>query len=77
LRDVKLAIRNGSVIRSASAFGRLATTSWILLEDHEALHDAQCEVAVLRANRSDENEVLLVAAAAGVRLDDGRGSALA
>ena len=37
----------------------------------------QCEVAVLRANRSDENEVLLVAAAAGVWLGDGRGSALA
>jgi len=77
LRDVKFAIRNGAVIRSASAFGRLATISWILLEDHEALHDAQCEVAVLRANRSDENEVLLVAAAAGVWLGDGRGSALA
>jgi cation transport ATPase len=77
LRDVKLAVRNGAVIRSANAFGRLATTSWVLLEDHEGLHDAQCEVGELRINRSDENEVLPVAAAAGVWLGDGRGSALA
>jgi Cu2+-exporting ATPase len=76
LRDVKLAIRNGAVVRSADAFGRLAATSWILLEDHEALHDDRCEVAELRTNRLDENGVLLAAAAAGVWLGDGRGTAL-
>ena len=77
LRDVKLAIRNGAVVRSGNAFGRLATTSWILLEDHEALHDDRCEVAELRTNRLDENGVLLAAAAAGVWLGDGRGRAIA
>jgi Cu2+-exporting ATPase len=76
LRDIKLASRNGVVVRSGATFGRLAKTSWILLEDHEALHHRSCDVAEIRGNRLDESRVLLAAAAAGVWLGDERGPAL-
>jgi cation transport ATPase len=77
LRDVKLAIRNGAVVRLGNAFGRLATTSWIILDDHEALHHLGCDVAEMRTNRLDEARLLLAAAAAGAWLGDERGPALA
>jgi Cu2+-exporting ATPase len=76
LRDIKIASRNGVVVRSGAAFGRLAKTSWILLEDHEALHHRNCDVAEIRGNRVDESRLLLAAAAAGVWLGDERGPAL-
>ena len=77
LRDVRLASRNGVVVRLGASFGRLAQTSWILLEDHEALHHRSCDVAEIRANQLDETRLLLAAAAAGVWLGDERGPALA
>jgi cation transport ATPase len=55
LGDVKLAFRNGAVVRSGSAFGRLAATSWILLEDHERLYDAECEVAEISTRREPDS----------------------
>ncbi|HEX3417476.1 MAG TPA: HAD family hydrolase [Stellaceae bacterium] len=76
LRDIKLASRNGVVVRSGAAFGRLAKTSWILLEDHEALHHHSCDVAEIRGHRLGESRLLLAAAAAGVWLGDERGPAL-
>jgi Cu2+-exporting ATPase len=76
LRDIKLASRNGVVVRSGAAFGRLAKTSWILLEDHEGLHHRSCDVAEIRGNRLDESRLLLAAAAAGVWLGDERGPAI-
>jgi Cu2+-exporting ATPase len=77
LRDVKLAIRNGAVVRAGNAFARLAAASWIVLEDNEALGDAECGVSEIRTNRLDEKQALLAAAAAGVWLGDERGPALA
>jgi cation transport ATPase len=77
LRDVKLAIRHGSVVYAGNAFGRLATTSWIFLNDHEALHRAGCDVAEMRTHRLDAARLLPAMAAAGVWLGDERGPALA
>ena len=77
LHDVKLAIRNGAVICLGDAFERLATTSWVLLDDHEALHHAECDVAEIRTHHIDDSQLLLAAAAAGVWLGDERGPALA
>jgi cation transport ATPase len=77
LRDVKLAACNGIVVRVGTAFERLASTSWVLLEDHELLHHRDCDVSEIRANRLDEARLLLAAAAAGVWLGDERGPALA
>jgi cation transport ATPase len=76
VRDVKLAMRYGSVVRSGNAFERLATTSWILLDDHEALHRADCDVAEMRIGRLDEARLLPAAAAAGMWFGDERGPAL-
>lgn len=77
LRDVKLAAWNGIVVRLSTAFKRLASTSWVLLEDHELLHYCDCEVVEIRTNRRDEHRLLHVTAAAGVWLGDERGPALA
>jgi Cu2+-exporting ATPase len=76
LRDVKLAGCNGIVIRLGTAFERLASTSWVVLEDHERLHHRDCELEEVRTNRRDEAQLLLAAAAAGVWLGDERGPAL-
>jgi cation transport ATPase len=76
LRDVRSAIRNCAVIRSASALERLATTSWIVLDEHEALHQAGCEVAEVRTKGLDESRLLPAMAAAGMWLGDQRGPAL-
>src|SRR5262249_39100945 len=40
LRDVRLAFHHGAVIRAGHALGRLATTSCVVLDDHEELHHA-------------------------------------
>jgi len=76
LRDVRSAIRNCAVIRSASALERLATTAWIVLDEHEALHQAGCEVAEVRTKQLDEARLLPAMAAAGMWLGDARGPAL-
>ena len=76
-RDVKLAIRYGALVRVGDAFRRLATASWVILEDHEALHHAGCDVADIRTNQLDEARLLAAATAAGAWLGDERGPALA
>jgi cation transport ATPase len=77
LCGVKLAMRNGAIVCRGDAFGRLATTSWILLEDNEALHDAQCDLAEISTHNLGESQLLLAAAAAGAWLGDERGLILA
>ena len=76
LRGVKLAIRNGVVVRVANALRRLAAISWIVLDDHPTLHRVGCNVAEIRTKRLDENRLLPAVAAAGVWLGDERGAAL-
>jgi cation transport ATPase len=76
LRDVRLAFRHGAVIRAGDALGRLATTSCVVLDDHENLHHAGSDVAELRTKRLDEARLLPAMAAAGVWLGDERGPAL-
>jgi len=77
VRDVKSAIRNGAVIRTDGAFERLAKTSWVVLDEHEALHQSGCEVVEVRTKRLDESRLLPAMAAAGIWLGDERGQALA
>jgi len=77
VRDVRFAMRNGAVLRAGNAFGRLATTSWIVLDDHPALHHAVCDVAEVQTKWLDEARLLPVMAAAGIWLGDVRGRALA
>ena len=77
VRDVRSAIRNGAVIRTDGAFERLAKTSWVVLDEHEALHQSGCEVADVRTKRLDESRLLPAMAAAGIWLGDERGPALA
>ena len=77
LRAVKFAIRHGAVIRAGNAVARLATTSWIFLDDHEALNRAGCDVAELQIRGLDEARLLPAVAAAGIWLGDERGPALA
>jgi Cu2+-exporting ATPase len=77
LRGVKSAFRLGAVIRDSNALDRLAQTSWIVLDDHEALHRSGSDLAELRTKRLDENRLLPAIAAAGAWLGDERGPALA
>jgi cation transport ATPase len=77
VRDVKSAIRNGAVIRTDGAFERLAKTSWVVIDEHEALHRSGCEVVEVRTKRLDESRLLPAMAAAGIWLGDERGQALA
>jgi cation transport ATPase len=77
VRDVKSAIRNGAVIRTDGAFERLAKTSWVVLDEHEALHQSCCEVVEVRTKRLDESRLLPAMAAAGIWLGDERSQALA
>jgi cation transport ATPase len=77
VRDVRSAIRVGAVIRTSVAFERLAKTSWFVLDDHEALHRAGCEVAEVRTKGFDESRLLPAMAAAGIWLGDERGPAIA
>jgi len=77
LRDVKLASLSGIVVRAGTAFERLASTSWVLLEDHELLQHRDCDVSDIQTIRVDEARLLSAAAAAGVWVGDERGPALA
>jgi len=77
VRDVRSAIRIGAVICTRGAFERLAKTSWLVLDEHEALHRAGCEVAEVRTKGFDEARLLPAMAAAGIWLGDERGPAIA
>ena len=77
IHDARFATRSGALIRARDALERLATTSWILLDDHPALHHAVCDVAEVRTKWLDEARLLPAIAAAGMWLGDERGSALA
>ena len=77
VRDVRSAIRNGAVIRTDGAFERLAKTSWVVLDEHAALHQSGCEVVEVRTKRLDESRLLPAMAAAGIWLGDERGPAVA
>jgi cation transport ATPase len=77
VRHVRLSLRHGAVIRAADALDRLARTTWIVLDDHEALRRTGCDVAELRSNRLDETRLLPAVAAAAMWLGDERGPALA
>jgi cation transport ATPase len=77
VHNARFAMRSGAVIRTADALGRLATISWILLDDHPALHHAVCNVAELRTKGLDEARLLPAIAAAGMWLGGERASALA
>jgi cation transport ATPase len=76
-RDVRFAMRSGAILRVGNALGRLATTTWIILDDHPALHHAVCDIAEVRTKCLDEAQLLPALAAAGVWLGDERGAALA
>jgi Cu2+-exporting ATPase len=76
VRGVKSALRLGALIRAGDALGRLASASWIVLDEHDALHRTGCDVAELGATRLDETRLLPAMAAAGVWLGDERGPAL-
>jgi len=77
VRDLRSAIRIGAVIRTSSAFERLAKTSWFVLDEHEGLHRAGCEVAEVRTKGFDEARLLPAMAAAGIWLGDERGPTIA
>ncbi|HKM68811.1 MAG TPA: hypothetical protein VJX94_01800 [Stellaceae bacterium] len=77
LRDVRFAMRSGAVLRTGDALRRLAATTWIVLDDHEALHHVVCDAAEVRTKWLDEARLLPAIAAAGIWLGDERGPALA
>jgi cation transport ATPase len=77
LRDVRSAVRSGAILRVGNALGRLATTTWIVLDDHPALHSAGCDAAEVQTKWLDEDRLLPAIAAAGIWLGDERGPALA
>jgi len=77
LRDVRSAVRRGAILRVGNALGRLATTTWIVLDDHPALHSAVCDAAEVQTKWLDEALLLPAMAAAGTWLGDERGPALA
>jgi cation transport ATPase len=76
LRVIRLALRNGAVVRTVDAFERLAETRCVVLDDHDTLREAGAELAEFRASRLDEARLLPAAAAAGSWLGDPRGAAL-
>ena len=76
LHDVRIALRHGAVIRSDQAMRRFAACSWVVLDDHDALREADTELAELRLGPIPENQLLPAPAAAGVWLGDPRGAAL-
>jgi cation transport ATPase len=77
VRHVRQGLRHGAVIRTPDALGRLSRTTWIVLDDHGALHRTGCNVAKLRTKWLDETRLLPAMAAAGMWLGDERGPALA
>ena len=77
VRRVRMGLRYGALIRAADALDRLAKTTWIVLDDNEALHRTGCDVAEFRTKPANEARLLPAVAAAGMWLGDERGSALA
>jgi hypothetical protein len=77
IRDARCTTRSGAVIRTDNALERLATTSWIFLDDHPALHHAVCDVTEVRTKWLDEARLPPAIAAAGMWFGDECGSALA
>ncbi len=76
LRSVRVAIRHGALIRSDKALGRLAASSWVVLEDHEELQKTDCELAEIQVRGVEEDRLFPALASAGVWLGDARGPAL-
>ncbi|MGO9435009.1 MAG: hypothetical protein ACLP00_12070 [Terracidiphilus sp.] len=76
LRSVRVALRHGTLIRSGDALSRLASTSWVVLDDHESLRRTECELAEIQVKGVEEDRLLPALAAAGVWLGDPRGPAL-
>jgi len=76
LRDVRIALRHGALIRSREAMSRFAASSWVVLDDHEALRQADCELVETQVRGIEEDQLLPALAAAGVWLGDPRGLAL-
>ena len=76
IRSVRVALRHGALIRSGHALSRFASSSWVILDDHEALERADCELAEIQVTGIDEDQLLPALAAAGVWLGDPRGPAL-
>ena len=76
LRDVRIALRHGAMIQSGGAMNQFAACSWVILDDHEALLHADCELAEMRVRGVGEDQLLPALAAAGLWLGDPRGPAL-
>ncbi len=76
LRAVRIALSNGTLIRSADAMSRFAASSWIVLDDHEGLLHAECDLAEMRVRGVREEQLLPALSAAGAWLGDPRGPAL-
>ena len=76
LRDVRVALRHGALIRTREAMSRFAACSWVVLDDHDGLQQADCELAEVQVRGVEENLLLPALAAAGVWLGDPRGPAL-
>jgi cation transport ATPase len=76
LRSVRVALRHGALIRSDAALSRFASSSWVVLDDHEALQRADCELAEIQVSGIQEDRLLPALAAAGIWLGDPRGPAL-
>jgi cation transport ATPase len=76
LRNIRSALCNGAVVRTANAFDRLAEIRCVVLDDNSTLREADAQLAEFRTSRLDEARLLPAAAAAGVWLGDPRGAAL-
>ena len=76
LRSVRIALRHGALLRSDQALRALAASSWVVLDDHEALQRVDCELAEIQVRGIEEDRLLPALAAAGVWLGDARGPAL-
>jgi cation transport ATPase len=76
LRSVRIALRQGALIRSDEALSRFAASSWVVLDDHESLRRVDCELAEMQVSGIEEDRLLPALAAAGVWLGDPRGPAL-
>jgi cation transport ATPase len=76
LRSVRVALRHGALIRSNRAMNRFASSSWVVVDDHETLRHADCELAEMVVKGVEEDRLLPALAAAGVWLGDPRGPAL-
>jgi cation transport ATPase len=76
LRAVRIALRHGALLRSEEALTRLHASSWVVLDDHQALNSTDCELAEIKVDGIEEERLLPALAAAGLWLGDRRGPAL-